>query len=879
MQRNFLLPMLVVMMLAGANCFATKVIYGNPSGNTANVTIPQDYVGMTATFIATGYGYQGGSNMGFSMTLYHPNGTELSTSTSFYVTAGDSAAADMFPFLYTGALSQAGTYSFRLGNTYDQKIIKSYICIVWDAQGDDLTALQTQLNADLNALRNELTGALNTKTAELQSQINTLQTQLNDAITKHNTDQAALLKQIQDFKNEINNLAADLQYNVARLEREQAEYLAQLEILKTTYQKDAEMLNLKISNLDSKYAMEVADIKADMTQITGELSAMDAKFIAADQQLKTLISSLEKDQTALQQQLNLAEQQHKNDVAAIQNQIDAKTELIRSEHSADVNQLTQQMNHLNSTYADKVSQINAKLDSISSDLAQMARDYADGDQELKAQIDALRLQQLIQQNTLANLKEAHSGDMAALQKDLATAQAALQEKIDTEVADLRQDMLTLDNKYKDSVADLKSQLANVNSKLENEIAKLSATDLDLYEKISDLREKQADYYARMEILKVTHEKDKEAIEKQIAEVDAGYKAESEALDAKIANVKDDISNLEARHIEDVANLQNQIDNTVNKLDDEVKKIYLELTTVKDELAAHQKSTQEAIDNLQLQINEIDKSMTERLKNLENRIRYSVYSDEKLETLKKDFEKQIQVKEKEIADLDLEIQDMQNAGLDISAKEETRTRLLAELLKLRNELTDIEFAIEIRHNESEFAEHEKELALLKTELAKLRESTDLQIKQLKDDLLATEAKYLKLLEEAKLDAANQTATVQKQLDDLTAKVLAFVDALRSERETGDGELKALIEAMDISHKELIGNLDKTIADKLEKMKFETDTQFENLRSTINNIAYQQRFSTGGTATGYSLPNGQVQEVPADSRDLRVSPDVVLDSILN
>ncbi|NCB53017.1 MAG: hypothetical protein EOM54_14255 [Clostridia bacterium] len=223
--------------------------------------------------------------------------------------------------------------------------------------------------------------------------------------------------------------------------------------------------------------------------------------------------------------------------------------------------------------------------------------------------------------------------------------------------------------------------------------------------------------------------------------------------------------------------------------------------------------------------------------------------------------------------------MQNAGLDISAKEETRTRLLAELLKLRNELTDIEFAIEIRHNESEFAEHEKELALLKTELAKLRESTDLQIKQLKDDLLATEAKYLKLLEEAKLDAANQTATVQKQLDDLTAKVLAFVDALRSERETGDGELKALIEAMDISHKELIGNLDKTIADKLEKMKFETDTQFENLRSTINNIAYQQRFSTGGTATGYSLPNGQVQEVPADSRDLRVSPDVALDSILN
>ena len=383
----------------------------------------------------------------------------------------------------------------------------------------------------------------------------------------------------------------------------------------------------------------------------------------------------------------------------------------------------------------------------------------------------------------------------------------------------------------------------------------------------------------MEILKVTHEKDKEAIEKEIAELDAKYKAEVEAVNAKISVVKEDIAKLGAKHNEDVAALQSAIDATVNQLDEDVRKIYLELDSVKSDLAAHQKATQLAIDNLQLQITELDKSVTERLQNLENRIKYATYSDEKLAALQKDFTAQIQAKEKEIADLDLEIQDMANAGLDTSAKEATRVRLLKELLKLRNELTDIEFAIEIRHNESEFAEHEKEIALLKGELAALRNSTDLQIKQLKDELLATEAKYLKLLEEAKLDAANQTASVQKQLDDLTAKVIAFVDALRSERETGDAELKALLEAMDVSHKDLIANLDKTIADKLEKMKFETDTQFENLRSTINNIAYQQRFSTGGSATSYSLPNSQVQEVPTDSRDLRVSPDAALDSILN
>ncbi len=768
-------------------------------------------------------------------------------------------------------------------NSPDDYSIESFFVVIWDAQGGmDTDSLEETVNALAAALlqqKEELSGNLNTATAALNERIGALEQSLREAITKQETDQAVLLKQIQDFKNEINSLAADLQYNVARLERQQADYLAQLEILKTVYQKDVEMLNLKIGNLDSKYAAEVANIKADVAKIANDLSAVESQFLAADEQLKTLISSLEKQQTALQQQLNLAEQQHRNDVSAIQSQIDSKTELIRVEHSADVNQLTQQMSHLNSTYADKVSQINSQLDSISSALVQMARDYTEGDKELQNQIESLRLQQLTQQNALSNLQDRHAQDVAALEKELAAAQTALQEKIDAGVADLRQDMLALDNKYHDAAADLKSQLATANAKLESEVARLSETDRDLYDRISDLREKQADYYARMEILKVTHEKDKEAIEKEIAALDARYKEEVEAINAKIASVREEVAQLEAKHDEDVARLQKQIDDTVNNLDEEVRKIYLELDAVKSELADHKKATQEAIDNLQLQINEIDKSMIARLKNLENRIKYSVYSDEKLEELQADFVKQIQAKEKEIADLDLEIQDLRNAGLDISAQEETRQRLLSELLTLRNELTDIEFAIEIRHNESEFAEHEKEIALLKEELAALRDSTDLRIKQLKDDLLATEAKYLKLLEEAKLDAANQTASVQKQLDDLTASVLAFVDALRNERETGDAELKALLDAMDVSHKELIAHLDSTIAAKLDKMKFETDTQFENLRSTLNDIAYQQRFNTGGSGSSYSLPSSQAQEVPGDARDLRVSPDASFNSILN
>ena len=680
----------------------------------------------------------------------------------------------------------------------------------------------------------------------LKAEQNSFQNELAKLTTTHNRD-------ITDIRNQIS--AAN-----SRLE--------------TQHNADVRMLEQSIANLNSNYSDKVSVLTTELDKTNSTLAELAKESAAGDKVLQEKIDVLSQQQIAQKNALTILESEHRKDVAALRSESTAKYEQLQTQHEAAVRQLTQQMNNLNSTYADKVSQINSRIDSINSNLTQMARDYVNGDKELKEQIDTLRLQQLTQQNTLSNLRETHTKDVATLQKEIDSAKAGLQEKISTEVSGLRQDLLALDNKYKDAVADLKARIANVDNKLEKEISKLTETDRDLYNKISDLREKQADYYARMEILKVTHEKDKVAIEKEIAGIDKKYKEECEAINARIEAVKGQIAALEAAHQEDIALLQKQIDANVDKLDAEVKKIYLELAGVKDELEEHKVATQMAIDNLQVQITELDKSVTERLKNLENRIKYSVYSDEKLEELKKDFEKQIQAKEKEIADLDLIIQELENAGVDTTAKEETRTRLLKELVALRNELTDIEFAIKIRYDESEFAEHEKEIALLKAELAALRQSTDLQIKQIKDELVAIEERYLKLLEEARQDAANQTASVQKQLDDLTAKVLAFVEALRNERETGDAELKALLDAMDISHKELIGNLDKTIADKLDRLKFETDTQFENLRSTINNIAYQQRYNNDAGGS-YSVPNVRTEDVPTDNRDMRVSPGISLD----
>ena len=786
-------------------------------------------------------------------------------------------------------------------------------------QRNALALLETEHNRDVAALRSEAEAKFELLQTQHNADIDQMTKQMNNLNSTYAEKVAAInaslesvfgvMRQIvRDYTNADNAVIqgyteADrqLQQNIDRLAAQQTALNSELASLSATHDQevaelnnkidsvnrtlelqheaDVKLLNQQIASLDERYQTAVSNLNKELNKTNSALAEAIQQSDASDAALNARIETLTAQQTAQRNALTLLETEHNRDIAALRSEAEAKYQLLQTQHASDVNLLTQKINDLNATYMEKSAMLSSRLDGLSSDMVQMARDYTNGDNELREQIESLRLQQLNQQNTLTNLQQTHSKDIAALQKDLSTAQAALQEKIDTGIASLRQEMLALDTKYKDSVADLKSQLADVNSKLDREIAKLSDTDRDLYNRISDLREKQADYYARMEVLKVTHEKDKEALEKEIADLDAKYHEETSAINSQISQINDEISRLEAKHDADVEELNSKIREHVDKLDEDIRKIYLELEEAEDELAAYKISVQMSLDNLQIQLTELDKTVSERLRNLENRIKYSVYSDEKLEALQKDFIKRIQDKEKEIADNDLEISEMEAKNLDTSSKKETRELLLKDLVALRNELTDIEFAIEIRHNESEFAEHEKEIVLLKSALAELRTSSELQIKMLKDELAATELKYLALLEEAKQTAAAETEFVRNQLNELSLKVTEFVAALRGEREAGDTELKAMIDSMDVSHKELIVNLEKNIADQLERMKFESDTQFENIRSTVNNIAYQQRFSTGNSAPSYSLPNVQTQDVPADVRDLRVSPDAALDSILN
>lgn len=286
---------------------------------------------------------------------------------------------------------------------------------------------------------------------------------------------------------------------------------------------------------------------------------------------------------------------------------------------------------------------------------------------------------------------------------------------------------------------------------------------------------------------------------------------------------------------------------------------------------HKQEVVQAIDRIQQQISLLDEAINERLAALENRIRYSVYSDEKLAELKKAYEQKVREKEAEIAALDIEIRKQQAAGQDVALLVEQRNRALTELEKLRNELKDIEFAIVIRNDESEFAVHEAEILQLKKELAALRNSTDALIKDLQQQLIDTEKKLLALIEEIKAGAAGENQELRQELEAFKEQILELIESLQAGQTGGDDALKQLIEELDASHKELLAKLEQQFADRLEELKIQRQAVRQSPDNDKRPCAAAAIWRRGAVRAGIlPAPANPVGRSTGCNRDLAVSP---------
>lgn len=752
-----------------------------------------------------------------------------------------------------------------------------------EARSAEITAAH---NADIQKLNRtilELEGKYAVEVKALNSEMDRINAELGMLEQSYQAADQRLQAQIDPLKERVTFLqaqqAAARELHDRDFQELQSRIVTATETVTAAHQADIKLLTQSITAQEEKYAGQIADVNNRLEKVNAQVDALKTEIAAGNRELQEELDDLTAEQFALKERQNSLRELHNRDIAELQRRIEDKNASLQERIDNATSGLQDQLNSIDGKYRDVSAELYARIESANAEIAGLREKFSREVRELQEQITAGKLERLTLETQFAAATEKHDREVAELQNQISGQVADLQAEIDAEVAVLNQQLVTLEHQYRETAATLKEQLEAVNKRLETDLDKLDAADRELYDKIAELREKQVEYDTCLENIRVIHDKDLEALQKELKAIDEKYRAKIEELDGKIAELSREIETMKEENSHDSENIRKLIEEEIGKLDSEIRNLYQELAAEKAVREQHLQETARRFDMLEKQLTALDAAVVERLKSLENRIRYTVYSDEKLEALKQELEAKIQTKETEIADLDLEIKVLETIDADATEQRERRKRKLLELEQLRNELADLEFGLKLRQDDSEFAAHEKEIAQLKADLAALRNSAELQLKQLRDELLAAEERYLKLLEEVKAEAAGQNAALQKQLDDLTEKVLAFVDTLRSEQKTGDTELKELLEALDASHKELIANLDGSIADKLEQLKLETDTRFEDFRAMINDIAYQQRFSSGGSGNGYSLPAVQVQEIPADTRDLRVSPDASLDSILN
>lgn len=206
-----LLVLLVLSVVLVSKIQAAKVIFhkeNNARSNVESVTetipIPAEYVGMQATFIISGeiYSY----NQSLSCMLQNPSLGILASQTANDPTVTNTnthVAHESVGLLYTGIL-ESGNYlatAYNSGSAYGPSVgLKSVICIVWDAPGQDVIDLKAELQAEIATTRAELQGSIDTKTADLQTQIDTKAQELADLADEHEADKTQLESEIADLK-------------------------------------------------------------------------------------------------------------------------------------------------------------------------------------------------------------------------------------------------------------------------------------------------------------------------------------------------------------------------------------------------------------------------------------------------------------------------------------------------------------------------------------------------------------------------------------------------------------------------------------------------------------------------------------------------------
>ena len=438
--------------------------------------------------------------------------------------------------------------------------------------------------------------------------------------------------------------------------------------------------------------------------------------------------------------------------------------------------------------------------------------------------------------------------------DLITQKALLEQECRNEIANLNRS-------YADKIAELQKKLSGDPENADLYHAQIAALEKELTSKISEtnlsyqklileidrqLRRLSGKSATELlaELMELQNKRDivEAAINSsdysdKLAALDAGKRQNADdahaELETKLAELEKQLEALKAvgeLSIDDII-AKIQAGDAANTAEIENLKVVLKLycDSLKDALGDRIAILEETISALQT-------ALQERMQTLENRLTYSMMTDEELAKLEEEKQAAVNSLANQIAGVQLAVEQARKEGKDTSALEEQLSALTSEYYAAQNDLENIRYVMELRST-SELALHRKWIKELQELVAALQNTV-----------------------------AKQGETIAQQgeaINGLKETVANLEKALRDELANLKDELKEYVDGN-------VGELNAEIADLLG--------QVETLRDNVVTLATSSysgyHSSTTGNGYQYNYSGTNKDEIK-DDRDLRTSDTTALD----
>ena len=336
-----------------------------------------------------------------------------------------------------------------------------------------------------------------------------------------------------DYETDIENLENKVDQIQEELQKGQIDPL-KADLAQT--KEDLANAQAAIEALTAKHNEDIAALKAVDSQLDGKIAAANDSILALEAALQQEVAALEAEIAALETAIAQAKQEAKDADAALKAELlqeitDLETELLakvndlQSKLEGDIEDLRDNMQEKIDAANEAIEDANDAIDAL--DLRADALEQTDA--ALEAEIDALEAE-----------IEATKAKIAVLESDLAAEKAAretadAEEKAAREAAvkALEESIAALETKLNTQVALLEDAIEALNTKVDTEVAALKQRDAELAEELAATQ-------AGLAALASEVEAKYNELKGDIAALKAELKAEIDANKAAIAQNKADI---------------------------------------------------------------------------------------------------------------------------------------------------------------------------------------------------------------------------------------------------------------------------------------------------------------------------------------------------